>query len=138
MELAAPRNDRRRSQDVSDTMSTPATGPLRLLFIGNSFTNRNDLPGLLGELLAAGDPPVTLDAEKVPANGASLRQHWNAGTAARLIESNKWDAVVLQEQSTLPIKNRGRYHENVRLFHPAIRQAGARMLLYLTWSRRHA
>jgi len=45
---------------------------------------------------------------------------------------------VLQEQSTLPIKNAKRFHENVRLFDEAVRASGARTALYLTWARRHA
>src|SRR5205814_7819687 len=49
-----------------------------------------------------------------------------------------YDYVVLQEQSTLPIKNATRMHENVRLFHPLIRAAGAKTALYLTWARQHA
>lgn len=112
--------------------------PLRILFIGNSFTQRNDLPGLLTQLAAAADLPQTVITERVVANGASLRQHWNAGTALQLIQQGGWDAVVLQEQSTLPIKNRKRYHENVRLFHEAIQASGSRTLLYHTWARRHA
>jgi hypothetical protein len=45
---------------------------------------------------------------------------------------------VLQEQSTFPIKNAARFHESVRLFDEAIRAAGARTVLYLTWARAHA
>lgn len=112
--------------------------PLRLLFIGNSFTQRNDLPGMLAQLAAATDPPQEIVSEPVLVNGASLRLHWNAGDALGLIQQGGWDAVVLQEQSTLPIKNRKRYHENVRLFDEAIRVAGSRTLLYHTWARRHA
>ena len=44
---------------------------------------------------------------------------------------------VLQEQSTLPIKNARRMHENVRLFDEAITAAGAGTVLYLTWARQH-
>ncbi len=111
---------------------------LRVLFIGNSFTQRNDLPGQLARLAAELDPPVEIRSERVIANGASLRQHWNQGVALAHIRQATWDAVVLQEQSTLPIKNAARFHENVRLFDAAIREAGARTLLYLTWARRHA
>ena len=74
----------------------------------------------------------------VSAGGASLRRHWNAGTAAREIETGGYDRVVLQEQSTLPIKNPRRMHENVRLFDTAIKAAGAKTVLYMTWARRHA
>jgi hypothetical protein len=47
-----------------------------------------------------------------------------------------FDAVVLQEQSTLPAKNAARFHDNVRLFDGAIRAAGAATVLYMTWARR--
>jgi uncharacterized protein DUF4886 len=123
---------------VTGATKMSSSAPMRLLFVGNSFTNRNDLPVLLVQLAAAGDPPRELTAEKVIASGASLRQHWNAGEAGRLLEQERWDVVVLQEQSTLPVKNRQRYHENVRLFHPVIQQQGARTALYLTWARRDA
>ncbi len=39
---------------------------------------------------------------------------------------------MLQEQSTLPVKNAGRMHENVRLFDEAITAAGAKTVLYMT------
>lgn len=116
----------------------PASTAVRLLFIGNSYTNRNDLPGLLTALAAAGEPPIRIHTERVIANGASLRQHWNAGHAAQLIREQPCDVIVLQEQSTLPLKNRQRYHENVRLFAELIRPTGSRLALYQTWARQNA
>jgi len=50
--------------------------------------------------------------------------HWNAGEALKAIKGGGYDCVVLQEQSTLPIKNAKRMHENVRLFDEAIKAAG--------------
>jgi hypothetical protein len=116
----------------------PRTSPSRLnvLFIGNSFTARNDLPALIATIAAAAGKH--LDHRLISAGGASLRRHWNAGEAARAIAGGEFDYVVLQEQSTLPIKNRARMHENVRLFDAAIKKAGARTVLYLTWARAHA
>jgi hypothetical protein len=64
--------------------------------------------------------------------------HWNKGEAREAIETGGYDAVVLQEQSTLPVKNAGRMQENVRLFDEAIRGAGAKTVLYMTWARVHA
>ncbi|MBV9880292.1 MAG: hypothetical protein JO180_07345 [Gemmatirosa sp.] len=108
---------------------------MNVLFVGNSFTARNDVPGLLATLAAARGH--TLTHRLISAGGASLRMHWNKGIARQAIEDGGWDWVVLQEQSTLPIKNATRFHENVRLFDAAVRAAGARMALYLTWARRH-
>ena len=109
---------------------------MKLLFIGNSFTARNNLPGLIEQLAAARGK--TIQHRLISAGGASLRTHWNAGEAAAAIKSGGFDHVVLQEQSTLPVKNAARMHENVRLFHDAINAAGATTVLYMTWARQHA
>lgn len=110
--------------------------PRKVLFIGNSFTARNDLPGLITALAAARGH--SLEHRLIQAGGASLRAHWNAGEAATAIRDGGYDAVVLQEQSTLPVMNAARMHENVRLFDEVIRAAGTRTVLYMTWARRYA
>jgi hypothetical protein len=104
-----------------------------VLFIGNSFTARNDLPGLIATLAGAGG--LRLEHRLISAGGASLRRHWNGGVARRAIARGGWDWVVLQEQSTLPIKNPARMRENVLGFDAVIKAAGATTALYLTWSR---
>lgn len=109
---------------------------LKVLFIGNSFTARNDVPGLIGQLAA--ERGLTLEHRLISAGGASLKQHWNAGEAKSAIETGGYDYVVLQEQSTLPVKNAARFHDNVRLFDDAIKRSGAKMGLYMTWARQHA
>jgi hypothetical protein len=109
---------------------------LNVLFIGNSFTSRHDVPGLV-ETLAAADGRE-LRHKLLSIGGASLRTHWNKGEAAREIARGGYDYVVLQEQSTLPVKNPQRMLENVLLFDEAIQAAKSRTALYLTWARRHA
>jgi hypothetical protein len=113
-----------------------SAGSLNVLFIGNSFTARNDLPGMIAKLAAAAGGE--LNHQLISVGGASLRMHWNRGEASRAIERRGYDFVVLQEQSTLPVKNAARMHENVRLFDGAVRGAGSRTALYMTWARRHS
>jgi len=93
-------------------MATRRAAPLKVLFVGNSFTARNDLPGLVARLAAARGR--RLEHRLISAGGASLRMHWNKGEAPKAIREGGYDYVVLQEQSTLPIKNAARFHENVR------------------------
>ncbi|MET9268223.1 hypothetical protein [Kribbella sp. NPDC003557] len=109
---------------------------MRILFVGNSFTSRNNLPGLLKGLAAARG--TTIEHKLISAGGASLRQHLNAGKALDEIANGGYDTVVLQEQSTLPIKSPDRFRESARDFDAAISAAGARTALYLTWARRNA
>ncbi len=115
---------------------TKRTRTINMLFIGNSFTQRNDLPGILTELAAARD--LRIKHELISVGGASLRNHWNAGVAAKSIETGSYDYVVLQEQSTLPLKNAKRMAENVRLFDELIQRAGSKTVLYMTWARQNA
>src|SRR6516165_8318816 len=121
-----------------EDMATRVRGSasLKVLFIGNSFTARNDLPRLIARLAAARGK--NLEHRLISAGGASLRTHWNAGEALKAIQGGQYDHVVLQEQSTLPVKNAKRMHENVRLFDEAIKAAGAKSVLYMTWARRSA
>src|SRR5437763_13693895 len=95
---------------------------LRILFIGNSFTSRNNLPRLLTSLALAVPNPKKVHAHAIVAGGASLRRHWNAGTARTALETSRWDYVVLKEQSRLPIKNTVWYYANYRPFESTIRE----------------
>ncbi|MGE0128000.1 MAG: DUF4886 domain-containing protein [Blastocatellales bacterium] len=121
------------------TKRSPAT-PLRVLFIGNSFTARNNVPDLVAQLAEARGHQ--LQHHLISAGGASLRMHWNKGDAQRAIQQTggqtRYDYVALQEQSTLPVKNPLRMHENIRLFDQAIKASGAKTALYLTWARQNA
>jgi hypothetical protein len=109
---------------------------INILFIGNSFTQRNQLPELLAGLSSARG--LRINHELISVGGASLRSHWNAGRAAQAIETGGYDYIVLQEQSTLPVKNPKRMAENVRLFDELIKRVGSRTVLYMTWARQHA
>src|SRR3954463_15238179 len=91
-----------------------------ILFIGNSFTQRNDLPGLLAAMAA--ERGLSVRHKLVSTGGASLRTHWNAGRAPKAIKGDGYAYVVLQEQSTLPVKNAQRMAENVRLFDEVINE----------------
>lgn len=110
--------------------------PTRILFIGNSFTARNNLPQLLTDIAAVRG--LELKAELINQGGASLKMHWNKGHAREAIEQGNFEYVVMQEQSTLPVKNAARMRENVLLFDPAIRAAKSKSVLYMTWARKHS
>lgn len=109
---------------------------IKVLFIGNSFTARNEVPSLIARM--AESRGRLLDHRLISAGGASLRMHWNKGEAQEEIRKGHYDYVVLQEQSTLPVKNPKRMHENIRLFDDVIGESGSKTALYLTWARQSA
>ena len=106
--------------------------PIKILFIGNSYTGTNDLPGLLRSL----SRELIIDSQVV--GGATLESHWNDGAALQKIKSQDWDFVVLQEQSQRPLAQFGRdglFYPNARRFDQEIRAVGAITVLYMTWAR---
>jgi hypothetical protein len=133
---AAALEHAKEAENNDDMAKTKQSHAIRMLFIGNSFTQRNNLPALLATL--ATERNLQIDTELISVGGASLRTHWNAGKAGRAIATGDCDYVVLQEQSTLPVKNPQRMAENVRLFDEAIRSAKSKTVLYMTWARAHA
>ena len=87
--------------------SAAAQGPTTdVLFLGNSYTAVNDLPGLFEGLALAAGRPVHV-ASNAP-GGCTLGspqadlEHVNNPTSLALINQGGWDFVVLQEQSVTP------------------------------------
>ena len=73
---------------------------LEVLFIGNSYTNANNLPQMVSELaLSFGD---TLNFESSIAGGATFSSHSTNINTLNKISQNPWDYVVLQAQSQEP------------------------------------
>jgi hypothetical protein len=123
-------------QPASPTPAVAAAhAPLRILWIGNSYTYVNDLPRTLTLLaLAAGEnrvPAITT----VLRGGQFLRGHAARKDMTALMAQG-WDYVVLQDQSLAPIEQPDTVlHYGTQLGTMA-KKAGATVLLYVTWPRR--
>jgi hypothetical protein len=108
--------------------------PIRILFIGNSLTYRNDLPAQIQALVAASYPHGRpLRYESVTPPGRTLRQQWDEGKATPKIAEGGWDYVVLQEQSQIPFTDWNQMYRYARLFDREIKKVGARTVLYMTF-----
>ena len=105
---------------------------MRILMLGNSFTYFHDLPAQLAQLTGA-------EVVQHTRGGARLAEQLNpetemgARTLAALREQ-KWDYVVLQEQSNAPITSQNSFFASVAQLATLIRAAGAAPVLYATWA----
>jgi hypothetical protein len=98
---------------------------VRVLFIGNSLTYVNDVPGIVAVLAeAAGETAPVCRA--VVGGGLSLEDHWNRGEAVRALEQEKWDFVVLQQGPSTSPEGRALLLRYARRFVPLIRKADAK------------
>ncbi len=105
-----------------------------VLFIGNSHTGANDLPGLFEGLALAGSHDVHVDRSVV--GGSSLAFHFDYELSRQLIIERDWDRVVLQEHSLYPVIE----HWRDEVFFPAARDldelitsSGSKTALFMTW-----
>jgi hypothetical protein len=117
----------------SDASSPPRVpdGAPRVLFVGNSLTEGNNLPAMVAALARASGQPLAVEA--VTFGGFSLEDHWNQGDARRAIARGGWRFVVLQQgPSSLPA-SRTNLIEWTRRFGDEIRRVGARPALYSVW-----
>ncbi len=115
---------------ASPVAGAPGEG-LRVLFIGNSLTYANDLPGLVQAVASAAGR--TVETGMVAAPGFGLEDHWRRGAALESIREGSWDVVVLQQgPSSLPENSRNLRAWSVR-FAKKIRESGGRPALLMVW-----
>jgi hypothetical protein len=110
---------------------------IRVLFIGNSLTYYNDLPGMFAGLAQSGGHAVQVDESS--AGGGTWAGHTKSAITLGKIKQRKWDLVVLQEQSDYPAVAAQRQelvYPAVRLLNNKVRESGATPVLFMTWGRR--
>jgi hypothetical protein len=123
---------------LSACLSGTPSGPrligegTRVLFIGNSLTYVNDVPGILQALAdSAGGERLAVASHALP--NYALIDHWTDGVIQREIAKGGWAYVVMQQGWTPA----GVYRDTLRLatrnFGVEIAKVGARPALYQTW-----
>ncbi len=110
--------------------------PVRVLFLGNSYTYGNKLPQVVAALAAADKSARPLEVKMVAGGGKNLL--WHAGNKAsrEAIASGRWDYVILQDQSLTPTLMPDRTRQGAHKLNAAITKSGARTMFFMTWQRR--
>lgn len=117
-------------QSASPTVTLPpAPAGDRVLFIGNSLTEGNDLPSMVEALLRESGRALAVEA--VTYGGAALEDHWSRGTQDRIAAGHRF--VVLQQGPSALAESRANLREWTRRFDAVIRKAGGRTALYMVW-----
>ena len=112
---------------------------INVLFLGNSYTQVNNLPSVLVNL--SQDASHLMMVESNTPGGYTFDQHSQNATSLEKIRKGIWDYVVLQEQSQMPSIDYYRYsnmypaaerlRDTIRKYNPC-----AEIILYMTWGRR--
>ena len=111
-----------------------ARGGHHVLFIGNSLTYANDLPGTVEGLAASvGD---TIRTRSVAFPDFAVIDHargLGGGAALAAVSSERWDIVILQQGPTPAGLDRDTLLLAARIFAPRVAAAGARIAALMTW-----
>jgi hypothetical protein len=107
---------------------------LHVLFIGNSYTYVNDLPGTVEKLAtASGVAVMTVDSVAVP--GATLEDHVVSTGAMPRIDQGGWTHVVIQGQSQEPLFQPITFGQYAAVLATEAKKVGAVPVFYETWAR---
>ncbi len=104
----------------------------KVLFIGNSYTYVNDLPGIV-QALADSAKGNALAVETVAYADFALVDHWNEGASRSEIARGGWEWVVLQQGPSSVEVNRDTLRLFARAFATEIAKAGAVPALFSAW-----
>ena len=105
---------------------------LRVLFVGNSLTYTNDLPGIV-TAFARADGQRAFESRTIAYPNYSLEDHWNNQDARREISKGRWDYVVLQQGPSASKEGRALLLDYSRRFAEEIRKIGGKPALYSVW-----
>src|SRR5690242_10358178 len=108
--------------------------PVRILFIGNSHTFVNDMPGMVRRIADGAGVKQRYDITAHAVGGATFKNDWeNSGVQALL--KQPWDHVILQSGSSETLSEpllRDFLDYGARLAVRA-RETGGKRWLYVTW-----
>ena len=106
-----------------------------ILFIGNSLTYANDLPGMVEGLASAAG--LKLQTAQVAYPNYSLADHLQQGDAARSIATRGWRIVVLQQGPSGQPESQRLLRQDTAAFDVRIRAVGARTALFSVCADSH-
>lgn len=109
------------------------TGSRKLLFVGNSLSAFNDMPGMVVALAEAAKVSPLPSADLYWAPDYALIDHWFDGNVQKVIADGHYDVVVLQQGPSSVEVNRDTLRLAAKLFAPGIRSAGGMPALLSVW-----
>lgn len=126
----------KRTRDKAPTGSPPADADYtrRVLFIGNSYTQVGDLPGLVGQLVKSSHRGA-IEIERNLQGGGTLEVHYMRPGVLEAIRDGDFTHVVLQGQSLEVMDEPDKFQIYAELFSQAILDAGAIPVFFETWAR---
>jgi hypothetical protein len=110
--------------------SSPQSASRTVLFIGNSLTYSNDIPGKMLQLADTQVGRNSLYIESLSYPGVTLEWQEHNPDTLQALKNRLWDVVVLQEQSSRSFDDQSAYYQSLERFLPLVREHARKIILY--------
>jgi hypothetical protein len=119
----------------TNSSANPKNSPMRLLFLGNSFTYYNGgLETHLRLLAQSAKTPLLMETDRVTKGGATLKILQGIPEVHTAIKNGRYDWVILQDDIPEFVDHDlSHLAEEVRRFQNEIKPTGARTALFMAW-----
>jgi hypothetical protein len=104
---------------------------MKILYVGNSLTYVNNLPGLVAEI--AMQKKVTIAYETFLFPDYSLQDHWKEGKVVEEIKKGKYDFVIAQQGPSALPESQELLLEYTTKFAKLCRDNNSKLALYMVW-----
>jgi hypothetical protein len=110
----------------------------KILFIGNSYTMTSSIPGVFSKL--AKSKGKNIEVEIAASKGGDFFSHVMSASVDNMLQSQKWDYIILQEQTQIPASP---YYRDSKMYPAArklvakIRSLGAEAVFFQTSGNRN-
>lgn len=123
---------------ITGTSSLPQDGlpnkPIHILFVGNSLTYTNNLPALVEELGKTNGVKITTQMLAYP--NYALEDHWNDGELQKLIASEKFQYVVVQQGPSSQSDGRAMLLDYGARIKELCDQHNTKLIFFMVWPAR--
>lgn len=127
-------NGNSNTNDEESEGNVPLNGESRILFVGNSLTYFNDLPGLVEEEAAKRGVQVTADMLAYP--NYAIIDHWNDGEVQELVKDGGYDFLVIQQGPSSQAWGRQVLFEYGEKFNTLCNTYGIQLAYFMVWPSR--
>ena len=107
----------------------------KILFIGNSLTYTNNVPGMFVQLVTRTHPEKHLCVESFTWPDSTLSTLKDRSETKALLAQH-WDYIILQEHSSNPFQGTPHLSTSFQSFLPLIVPTGAKPVVIMTWANR--
>lgn len=110
------------------------SSPVKILFVGNSLTYENDLPGLVERITAS--KGIAIKHDRLAKPNYALEDHWLEGQLQKMIKKEKYDYVIVQQGPSSQAEGREMLLNYGKKIADLCSRNKAKLVFFMVWPAR--